>query len=74
MLAIVLALVTLVPVFLGQASALYRIGAVVLNVLFCGAAVVFLVERSRVSARRWFFMSIIYLPLILSLLAFTRRF
>lgn len=72
--AILLAIVTLVPVFLGQASALYRVGAVVLNVLFCGAAVVFLVERSRVSARRLFFMSIIYLPLILSLLAFTRRF
>jgi heme o synthase len=72
--AVLLALVTLVPIFNGCGSALYRIGAIILDVLFCGASVVFLVERSRVSARRLFFMSIIYLPLILSLLAVTRRF
>ena len=72
--ALLLAVVTEVPLFVGQASTLYKLGSILLNVLFCGASVVFLVERSRMSARRLFFMSIIYLPLILGLLAFTRRF
>jgi protoheme IX farnesyltransferase len=72
--AVVLAAVSLVPVFTGPPSGVYRIGALLLNLFFCAAAIVFLVERSRVSARRLFFMSIIYLPLILSLLAVTRRF
>jgi protoheme IX farnesyltransferase len=72
--AVGLALVTAAPMFLGNASSLYKFGSALLNILFCGSAVVFLVERSRVSARRLFFMSIIYLPLILGLLAFTRRF
>ncbi len=72
--AIALAAVSLVPVFVAPASAVYRVGALLLNLFFCGAAIVFLVERSRVSARRLFFMSIIYLPLVLSLLALTRRF
>jgi protoheme IX farnesyltransferase len=72
--ALLLALVAAVPLFLGPPSILYKIGSTLLSILFCGAAVVFLIERSRVSARRLFFMSIIYLPLILGLLAFTRRF
>lgn len=72
--ALLLAVVTEVPLFVGHASAVYKFGSVLLNVLFCGAALVFFIERSRVSARRLFFMSIIYLPLILGLLAFTRRF
>ena len=72
--ALLLAVVTEVPVFVSDASSVYKLGSVLLNVLFCGAAVVFLIERSRVSARRLFFMSIIYLPLVLGLLAFTRRF
>jgi protoheme IX farnesyltransferase len=70
--AVALALVTFVPAWLGEVSALYRGGAVLLNLLFCGSALVFLLERSRVSARRLFFMSIIYLPVLLGLLAFSR--
>jgi protoheme IX farnesyltransferase len=72
--ALLLSAVTLVPMFLGDASGIYRFGAILLDILFVGSAVVFLIERSRVSARRLFFMSIIYLPLILGLLALTRRF
>ena len=71
--AVLLSLVTMIPVFIGHATSVYRIVALILDLLFCGAAVVFLVERSRVSARRLFFMSIIYLPTILGLLALTRR-
>jgi heme O synthase-like polyprenyltransferase len=67
-----LAVVTFIPAWIGEASTLYRGGAVLLNVLFCGSALVFLLERSRVSARRLFFMSIIYLPVLLGLLAFAR--
>lgn len=70
--AAALAAVTFVPAWIGEASALYRGGAVLLNLLFCGSALVFLLERSRVSARRLFFMSIIYLPILLGLLAFAR--
>ena len=72
--ALFLAAVTLVPLLHGQTSMLYRLGTILLNVVFCGTAVVFLIERSRVSARRLFFTSIIYLPLFLGLFAFTRRF
>jgi protoheme IX farnesyltransferase len=71
--ALALAAVTLIPAWIGQASALYRGGAVLLNLLFCGSALVFLLERSRVSARRLFFMSITFLPVLLGLLAFFRR-
>lgn len=71
--ALALAAVTLIPAWIGHASALYRGGAVLLNLLFCGSALVFLLERSRVSARRLFFMSITFLPVLLGLLAFSRR-
>ena len=71
--ALALAAVTLIPAWIGQASTLYRGGAVLLNLLFCGSALVFLLERSRVSARRLFFMSITFLPVLLGLLAFSRR-
>lgn len=71
--AVLLSAVASAPLFYGQNSTLYRFGSILLNILFCGTAVVFLIERSRVSARRLFFMSIIYLPLILGLFAFTKR-
>jgi protoheme IX farnesyltransferase len=70
--ALALAVVTFIPGWIGEASTLYRGGAVLLNLFFCGSALVFLLERSRVSARRLFFMSILYLPILLGLLAFTR--
>lgn len=70
--ALLLAAVTFVPVWLGKVGVLYQVGASLLNICFSGAALVFLMERSRVSARRLFFMSIVYLPLMLGLLAFSR--
>ena len=70
--ALVLAAVTFVPVWMGKVGVFYQVVAGFLNLCFCGSALVFLRERSRCSARRLFFMSIIYLPLILALLAFLR--
>jgi len=70
--AILLSAVTFAPVWLGKVGVLYKVGATLLNICFCGASLVFLMERSRVSARRLFFMSIVYLPLMLGLLAFAR--
>ncbi|NBV87466.1 MAG: protoheme IX farnesyltransferase [Verrucomicrobia bacterium] len=70
--ALTLAAVTFVPVWLEKAGTVYEIGAIFLNVCFSGSALVFLRERSRISARRLFIMSIIYLPLMLGLLAFFR--
>ncbi len=71
--ALALAAVTFTPVVLGKDTGMYKGGCLLLNLLFCGSALVFLVERSRVSARRLFFMSIIYLPLMLGLFAVSRR-
>jgi len=70
--ALLLAGVTFVPIWLGKAGMVYEIGGVFLNVCFSGSALVFLRERSRISARRLFITSIIYLPLMLGLLAFLR--
>ena len=71
--AVLLAAVTFVPVFLGKTAVFYSFAAGLLNLMFCGSALVFFVERSRVSARRLFFMSIIFLPVLLGLLAFSQR-
>jgi protoheme IX farnesyltransferase len=71
--ALALAAVTFIPAWIGKASIVYRGAAVLLNLLFCGSSLVFLLERSRVSARRLFFMSIIFLPVLLGLLAFSQR-
>ncbi len=72
--SILLAAVTFVPVFLGKTAGFYSLAAGLLNLMFCGSALVFFVERSRVSARRLFFMSIVFLPVILVLLAFAWRY
>jgi heme o synthase len=67
-----LAFVTLLPFFLGFAGALYLVGAILLNAMMTGCSVRFLLDRTRLSARRMFFASILYLPLILSLMVFTK--
>jgi protoheme IX farnesyltransferase len=59
-----------VPLFFGDMKSFYGIGAGVVNVLLLGSSVVFLLERSRVSARRLFFASILYLPAMLLVFAF----
>jgi protoheme IX farnesyltransferase len=59
---------SLMPVFLHQAGALYLGGALVLGVVFLGAAIGFLCDRSVMRARRVLRASLIYLPALLTLL------
>ena len=65
--------VTLIPFNAGQANSNYLGGALVLNSIFFLAAVHFWADRTRPIARRLFFASIIYLPLILGLMVFTKQ-
>jgi len=67
-----LAAVTLLPPALGMTSLVYLPGALLFNGLMFACAVHFLLRRDRVSARRLFFASILYLPFVLGLLVFTR--
>ena len=64
---------TLVPFNVGPANGTYLGGALIINSLFFLAALHFFADRSRPVARRLFFASIIYLPLILGLMVFTKE-
>lgn len=64
--------VTLVPFNAGLGSSIYLGGALLLDSVFFLAALHFCADRSRPVARRLFFASIIYLPLILGLMVFTK--
>ncbi len=63
---------TLVPFNSGAAGGTYLGGALVINSVFFLAALNFFADRSRPVARRLFFASIIYLPLILGLMILTK--
>lgn len=56
--------VALAPTLVGMSGALYFAGALVLTLLFLGMAVRFAATRSAADARRLFFASITYLPLL----------
>ena len=64
--------ITLVPFFVGLNSAIYLAGAVLLDAVMIVCAVQFLMQRTRPSARRLFFASILFLPLVLGLMVFTK--
>ena len=64
---------TLVPFNAGSAGSTYLGGALLINSAFFLAALHFFADRSRPVARRLFFASIIYLPLILGLMVFTKE-
>jgi len=64
---------TLVPFNAGSAGGTYLGGALLVNSVFFLAALHFFADRSRPVARRLFFASIIYLPLILGLMVFTKE-
>lgn len=65
--------VTMVQFNAGLAGSVYLGGALVINSLFFLAALHFCADRSRPIARRLFFASILYLPLILGLMVFTKE-
>lgn len=71
--ALCLLLVTLLPGLLGFNSPWYFFAALALGTAFCGFAMSFLLHRDRNSARRLFFSSIVYLPVLLGLLVATAR-
>ena len=71
--ALALAVVTLLPFFLKTASPVYFVGALACDALLIFCAVQFLILRNRPSARRLFFASILYLPLLLGLLTLARQ-
>lgn len=68
-----LTVVSLAPAVLGFASPVYFYGALVLGAVFSWTALRFLTHRDRPAARRLFFASILYLPVLLGLLVFCQR-
>lgn len=71
--AVFLLLVSLLPAILGYQSPVFFFGALILGLAFIACAVAFLRRRTRDSARRLFFASILYLPLLLGLMVMTQR-
>ena len=67
-----LTLVTVLPVAWKMASPAYLAGALLCNALLLGCAAQFLIHRNRDCARRLFFASILYLPLLLGLMVLTK--
>jgi protoheme IX farnesyltransferase len=65
--------VSLLPGLIGMATPLYFVLAFILGALFVAAAVFFVIHRTKQNARRLFFASIIYLPLILGALLFCKN-
>lgn len=63
---------SLLPFLAGLASAWYALGALVLGLLQLGLAVAFARERSLANARRLFYGSIVYLPLLWLLMGLAR--
>ena len=71
--ALCLLMVSLAPALMGFNAIWYFFGALVVGALFCASAAVFLWRRDRASARQLFFASILYLPLVLTLLVLSKR-
>lgn len=69
---IALTVITVIPFSSGTNGAVYLTGALLLDALLLACAVQFLMQRNRQAARRLFFASILFLPLILGLMVFTR--
>lgn len=65
--------VSLLPFLFGLATPVYAIGALVLGLLQLSVAVGFARHRSLANARRLFYASIVYLPLLWALMALARR-
>ncbi|MDQ3624294.1 MAG: heme o synthase [Verrucomicrobiota bacterium] len=68
----VLGCISAAPFFSGMTTSTYLGGALTLNALLFWFALQFLLERTRESARSLFFASIVFLPLLLALMVFTK--
>jgi protoheme IX farnesyltransferase len=69
---VALAILAFLPFFIGMASAVYGVVALLLNLAMLWCAGRFIVDRSRHTARTLFFASILFLPLLLGTLVFTK--
>ena len=69
---LLLTVVTLVPFNAGLSGSVFLGGSLLINSLFFLAALNFCADRSRPVARRLFFASILYLPLVLALMVLTK--
>ncbi|MEY2410694.1 MAG: heme o synthase [Verrucomicrobiota bacterium] len=63
-----LLMVSLTPFVFRLAGSVYLLGALVLGLIFLGFAILFSMQLTRARARQLFFASILYLPLLLSLM------
>ncbi|MCB1128103.1 MAG: protoheme IX farnesyltransferase, partial [Verrucomicrobiae bacterium] len=63
---------SLLPVALGLTSGVYGVGAFVAGAAFLWLTLRFARERTDVQARQLFLGSVIYLPVVLGLMVFTR--
>jgi len=70
--ALALIPVTLMPSLMGMTGAVYFTAAVLLGMAFLSFAISCATSRERVDARKLFFASIIYLPLLLAALVLTK--
>lgn len=64
--------VSLLPFLFGMAGKIYLIGALLLGLVFLICAIQFSRDLSRTRARKLFFASILYLPLLLGLMVFDK--
>lgn len=67
-----LLMVSLAPFVFKLVGPVYLVGALVLGILFLGAAIQFARRLGRTQARVMFFVSIIYLPLLLGIMVFDK--
>jgi protoheme IX farnesyltransferase len=65
--------ISMLPTGVGLATAFYLVGAVTLGVILLFMSVEFSAKRDLPTARRLFFVSILYLPLLWALLVFDHR-
>lgn len=71
--ATVLIPISMLPTGVGLATASYLVGAITLGVILLFMSVEFSVKRDVATARRLFFASILYLPILWALLVFDHR-
>lgn len=69
---IALCAITIIPFAIGMNNAAYLICAAVLDLAMLVIAGHFLIDRSRSTARRLFFASILFLPILLGVMVFTK--
>lgn len=70
---VALLLISIIPSILGLAGTAYLIGALITGILFVVSSVAFASARTMKTAKQLFLVSILYLPLIMSLLVINRR-